>query len=1003
MACEQSIRSRLFLSLKMVQKRYNRIEKGWYRLNFMVESTQARLEKTLLSTHRQLNTLAQSKDILGLSRLSLPEVEQMANQVAHALPAGNVPAMILNGLARLPGRHASQKLVRRDINMLFKGVELALDKAIYSTFFAGPAAVIWGYQNLLKLAGKNPEDAFPEGVWQFYVDYALREDTARHANETHGFDTVLTHHQISLPYADRLTAWVMAAIRCLHHYELYLENEWRERVYIHLLNEVTTGTSFAEKYKGLYRAWELQRPYRRSHTAKPYHSFADYRKELFDLYLKEATKNLPYELRTEWAKRISEAEETDLPAYKKQMSILAYLETGKYGEERIPLRLQDAHIGVIYKGYYYLIPACKPGSIHAPEMHEVRSQIMAILTHQPDTLPAHLTILASIKRSALFQVRETLNPVLKEGLNQLRRAPILLNFDARAADLPLAEIRQAERGCGDHALTVFDTGRSFVFDQSHIFFDGEWGAAFAEIMTNQALSMAVKLREMGMPQPSLTVPKLVHLPFEADETAALRRLPQVTPEASAENHQIRIRSVRVLRHILKKRNDFLALLTVNDLLLLYRAIHAVRYMPDPRIVAELQAMQQEAYTSAAATMALEALASDKYTNPTLLIPVNAMLRSPRDRVCPVSFEVPVTHLNFLELHDRLTASKEQTQEFQRDYFTALAAIAEILHRVKNVAAQGESSSAEVIKLLAHMPPSLQRWLDKVPNYFDVLNDLIKGREVFSNVGAVVPSSTLRRFTTAKDDNDKKTLCWGVITDAEGVVHLSLRDFRPHVSALKAVGRKDMADRLTQDYLDSYARGFKRFVRDLREITLGLPLTLNESAPSTDKSQAETLAQLLTRYAEQGDFMPIPEALRIGKAVAAVLDAAPTAHGNLSPAHIRLTKTGQIEVTGFGNTASKDKLADVKKLADIMYHLLTGIPQPIVAAHEVNPEINRRASQVLSRVYPSAKEFITALENTLREETHPALWLELPAPPANTAVSPVIFQRLTSPFRKTKTH
>ncbi|MBZ0307153.1 MAG: hypothetical protein K8I82_13870, partial [Anaerolineae bacterium] len=138
----------------------------------MVESTQARLEKTLLSTHRQLSSLAQSRDILGLSRLSLPEVEQMANQVAHVLPAGNVPAMILNGLARLPGRHASQKLVRRDINMLFKGVELALDKAIYSTFFAGPAAVIWGYQNLLKLAGKNPEDAFPEGIWQFYVDYA---------------------------------------------------------------------------------------------------------------------------------------------------------------------------------------------------------------------------------------------------------------------------------------------------------------------------------------------------------------------------------------------------------------------------------------------------------------------------------------------------------------------------------------------------------------------------------------------------------------------------------------------------------------------------------------------------------------------------------------------------------------------------------------------------------------------------------------------------------------
>ena len=82
-----------------------------------------------------------------------------------------------------------------------------LDKAVYGAFFAGPAAVIWGYQNLLKLAGKDPQTSFPEGTWQFYVDYALREDTARHANEIHGFDTVLTQHQISLDLADRMTAW----------------------------------------------------------------------------------------------------------------------------------------------------------------------------------------------------------------------------------------------------------------------------------------------------------------------------------------------------------------------------------------------------------------------------------------------------------------------------------------------------------------------------------------------------------------------------------------------------------------------------------------------------------------------------------------------------------------------------------------------------------------------------------------------------------------------------
>jgi hypothetical protein len=67
-----------------------------------------------------------------------------------------------------------------------------------------------------------------------------------------------------------------------------------------------------------------------------------------------------------------------------------------------------------------------------------------------------------------------------------------------------------------------------------------------------------------------------------------------------------------------------------------------------------------------------------------------------------------------------------------------------------------------IKLLAYMPAPLQRLLDNIPGRFDVLNDIIKGREVFSNVGAVAKTSTLTRFITAKDDNDKKTLAWGVI-------------------------------------------------------------------------------------------------------------------------------------------------------------------------------------------------------------------------------------------------
>ena len=142
----------------------------------------------------------------------------------------------------------------------------------------------------------------------------------------------------------------------------------------------------------------------------------------------------------------------------------------------------------------------------------------------------------------------------------------------------------------------------------------------------------------------------------------------------------------------------------------------------------------------------------------------------------------------------------------------------VLSKAKGIALAGESVSSGTIKLLAHMPAPLQRLLDQVPGQFDMLNDIIKGREVFSNVGVVAPTSTLTRFITAKDDNDRKTLAWGVITDAQGTLRLSLRDFRPHVAALLTIERRDLAMRITEDYLDAYAQGLNEYVQDLHRIT-----------------------------------------------------------------------------------------------------------------------------------------------------------------------------------------
>jgi hypothetical protein len=178
-------------------------------------------------------------------------------------------------------------------------------------------------------------------------------------------------------------------------------------------------------------------------------------------------------------------------------------------------------------------------------------------------------------------------------------------------------------------------------------------------------------------------------------------------------------------------------------------------------------------------------------------------------------------LDLLNQHRQLLAALKNKKDFdalQRDYLANLAAFGTMMDKAKEIALAGESASVSTIKMLAHLPTPLQRLLDRIPGQFDILNDLIKGREVISNVGVVASDSTLTRFISAKDNNDKKTLVWGILTDAEGVMRVTLRDFRPHVAALTAVHHPRLATAIAQDYLDAYAHGLNQYVKELRQIT-----------------------------------------------------------------------------------------------------------------------------------------------------------------------------------------
>ncbi len=789
-------------------------------------------QEASLKTADNLLTIAQSGMVQNVSHLSLPEIEGLVDAVARVAPAGNVPGVIVNGLARLSGRRPPPNVVKRDVNLLFKGVESALDKAVYGAFFAGPAAVIWGYQNLLQLAGKDPTDSFPDGLWQFYVEYALREDTARHANETHGFDTVLNKHNLNLSKVDRLTAWVMASASILHQYPALLANEWRERVYTSLLAELTAQQPDAAHYAGLYRQWIKKRPYGRGHDADPQHNYATYRRIKFDQFLAENTRNLSMETYQQWVEQI-QARKPERDEYKQQMSILAYLQPDAYGETRHPIPVSAAKIGLIYQGRYYLIPICGQDGRSLITVDEVRRSIAGLLSLPTGATSVKLTQLASMKRSALAEFRKRLNPTLTQSLEALRFAPVFINADQRARHLSLATIRQAERGIGDHALTIFDTGETFVFDQSHIFFDGALGSALAEMMTLEATSWAVYLHQQAEPAAPTTIMKPLQLPIESKEKHFIERAERVTHEVGVENTHISLKHILATRRLFKQRSDLIQL-TVNDLFILYRAVHALTYKPSPRLLSELEQLGEKRHTETAVSLAVKTLTEPPKSNPAIFIPIDGSQETPRERLYPLVFEIPLQELDLIALHERTTQALDaykqgsgqmredayiEFDQLQRTYLAALAGFGQVLSQAKEIGIRGQSASSGSIRMLANMPAPIQRLLDAVPNRFDVLNDLIKGREVFSNVGAVAPSSTLTRFITAKDDNDKKDLAWGVLTDANDVVTLTLRDFRPYVGALIEAGYRPLAQKIAQHYLDSYAIGFNQYLQKIRHITL----------------------------------------------------------------------------------------------------------------------------------------------------------------------------------------
>ncbi|MEP7286302.1 MAG: hypothetical protein ABI947_11095 [Chloroflexota bacterium] len=758
-----------------------------------------------------------------LTHLSLNDRSALIEEISRVLPAGNVPSLVAAGLANLPGRTVSVAENRRNLSLLMQGMQTFLDKAVYQTFFVGPATILSAYQMLLTLAGKDLNESFPEGTWQFYVEFGLREDSGRHTCETNGFQKTLEQEGIKLSATDEMACWVTASAWLLDCYPVLLANEWIEHVRLQQIETLLVDHTISQR-------WLKLRPYTVP-VGGPSIDFTDYRKSVFEEFCNNLLANVNPRLRKKiedaWNDKQAVARRaSEIVAYQHQLSIRATLQPAEHSDSRVPIDAKRLSIATIVNKRYYLVDLNNHLSLE-----RARLEGAAITRDKPDVPASTLDkLLCVAHRRDQMPLRRGLPEYTKAELERLRLAPIILNWDQAPSEWPLVDIRGGRRGIGDQALTIFRASHSTVFDMSHIFFDGPWGMAVAEILTGQAIHFARQLVGVGKVG---TLTGSHGLDFEAPPNFATQaRKVQLAPEVSGETTLADLKLIQQVQGSLRRRNADLKL-TVNDILILHRVLFNQKYQPSTELMVALRQLAASSDTKSAQAghLALATLEESRNANPSLLIPIDATSVNPRERISPTTFRNPFN--NLLQQHQTaLTALEtlDSASKFgkasaansfgnaRRDYFSTLYAFGQLLSRYKNVSLSGESISTTTIKLLAGLPSPVQRMLDSLPGTFDVVNDVVKGQEVFSNVGRVSVASSLTRFNTAKDDNEKKVLAWGIMTDAQGVMHISLRDARPHVIAMVNAKQEALARRMAQEYVDAFAITMNDYLEALLRIS-----------------------------------------------------------------------------------------------------------------------------------------------------------------------------------------
>ncbi len=774
--------------------------------------------------------------------------------------SSTVAGIIRSGASLLKARHIAARATSHRVSLR----EFVADWFIYGAMIVGPAIVLDTLQNIRTAITGRPREHV-DGSWQFYLYTGLREDLAHHTNETTGYQADRPAGATDL---DDLTAWVMTLIQFAWSYDTLMGVVWDEWTLLRLVNKyaVQAGLADTNLFDRLQRQWELKRPY----DAPLNGTYADVRKAAFDAFITPRISQLPGQVQRQLKHEIATLQ-IERSRYVEQMSLLACIAPGRYLDKRQRIEIWDAHIAIIYEGRYHLIQliACdesghplmflpdgsceklkivdgslyhgrygrlvtdgeqllaiefenRPvGYLDMVSVAQVRDQLSQILAspRQEDWERANQVdiLLSETPRRHHQGLRRELPRRTRNQLLALQKTPVIINWDERDSSNTLAELRRAQRGIGDHALTVIKTDSTMVFDQHHIFFDGTWSLAMAEVLTSAAAQWCK--RSMAIPPVETRPARAFRLEPSENFLVKARDLQQ-QPEVSAETTIFDISQIFKLRKMLFEVTG--TQLTVNDLLMTTRIFHAAHYTPSLPVQSALDEFRATAITKdeEEALQAIEvSLERGRLINPALLIPVDASPSVPYERIYPITFRNLLDQMVWIwdetwdayQAYRRIEppntpegiAAYDRFVEKRHELASTLRTFSSVFEAMKRVALRGGSVNIAILKLMVGLPVWMQYYIRGFAEVFAVVNEIARGEEVYSNVGRVAKGSTLSRFMSARDDGKTKTLVWGIMTDDHNRMIVTMRDFRLHVKPLMEAGHEELARKLAQDYVNKY--------------------------------------------------------------------------------------------------------------------------------------------------------------------------------------------------------